>query len=56
MRAKAREIGVRIPDFCPLVNHDAVRAFHEIMQKDLLYMDVQARYVRLKARAAAGTA
>jgi lipopolysaccharide biosynthesis regulator YciM len=34
---------------------DAVRAFHEIMQKDLHYMDVQARYVKLKARAA-GTA
>lgn len=27
MRAKAREIGVRIPDFCPLFNHDDVRAF-----------------------------
>jgi biotin carboxylase len=27
MRMKAREIGVRIPDFCPLFNHDAVRAF-----------------------------
>ena len=22
MRAKARELGVRIPDFCPLFNHD----------------------------------
>ena len=32
-------------------NDEAVRAFHEIMQKDLHYMDVQARYVRLKARA-----
>jgi hypothetical protein len=31
---------------------DAVHAFHEIMQKDLHYMDVQARYVKLKARAA----
>jgi lipopolysaccharide biosynthesis regulator YciM len=31
---------------------EAVRAFHEIMQKDLHYMDAQARYVRLKARAA----
>jgi tetratricopeptide (TPR) repeat protein len=31
---------------------EAVRAFHEIMQKDMHYMDVQARYVRLKARAA----
>lgn len=31
---------------------EAVRAFHEIMQKDLHYMDVQARYVRLKARLA----
>jgi biotin carboxylase len=27
MRVKARELGVRIPDFCPLVNHDAVREF-----------------------------
>ena len=27
MRAKAREIGVRIPDFCPLFNHDEVRDF-----------------------------
>jgi hypothetical protein len=27
MRARAREIGVRIPDFCPIFNHDAVRAF-----------------------------
>ena len=27
MRTKAREIGVRIPDFCPLFHHDAVRAF-----------------------------
>ena len=27
MRAKAREIGVRIPEFCPLFNHDAVRDF-----------------------------
>jgi hypothetical protein len=27
MRMKAREIGVRIPDFCPLFNHDAVREF-----------------------------
>ncbi len=35
---------------------DAVRAFHEIMQKDLHYMDVQARYVKLKARAASQTA
>ena len=34
---------------------DAVHAFHEIMQKDLHYMDAQARYTRLKARAA-GTA
>ena len=25
MRAKAREIGVRIPDFCPILNHDTVR-------------------------------
>jgi tetratricopeptide (TPR) repeat protein len=33
---------------------EAVRVFHEIMQKDLLYMDVQARYVRLKARTATG--
>jgi tetratricopeptide (TPR) repeat protein len=34
---------------------DAVHAFHDIMQKDLHYMDVQARYVRLKARAAGQT-
>jgi hypothetical protein len=27
MRTRARELGVRIPDFCPLVSHDAVRAF-----------------------------
>jgi biotin carboxylase len=27
MRTKAREVGIRIPDFCPIVNHDAVRAF-----------------------------
>jgi hypothetical protein len=27
MRTKAREIGVRIPDFTPIFNHDAVRAF-----------------------------
>jgi hypothetical protein len=27
MRTKARELGVRIPDFCPIVNHEAVRAF-----------------------------
>ena len=27
MRTKAREVGVRIPDFCPLFHHDAVRAF-----------------------------
>ncbi len=27
MRTKAREIGVRIPDFCPLFNHGDVRAF-----------------------------
>lgn len=27
MRTKAREIGVRIPDFCPIFNHDDVRAF-----------------------------
>lgn len=27
MRTKARELGIRIPDFCPLFNHDAVRAF-----------------------------
>jgi lipopolysaccharide biosynthesis regulator YciM len=35
---------------------EAVRAFHEIMQKDLHYMDVQARYIRLKARAAGQSA
>jgi len=34
---------------------EALRAFHEIMQKDLHYMDVQARYVRLKSRAAQST-
>ncbi|HJZ55224.1 MAG TPA: ATPase [Gemmataceae bacterium] len=27
MRVKARELGVTIPDFCPLFNHDAVREF-----------------------------
>ncbi len=27
MRTRAREIGVRIPDFCPIFNHDAVREF-----------------------------
>jgi hypothetical protein len=27
MRVKAREVGVRIPDFCPLFNDDAVRDF-----------------------------
>lgn len=27
MRTKAREVGVRIPDFCPIFNHDEVRAF-----------------------------
>ena len=27
MRTKAREIGVRIPDFCPIFHHDAVREF-----------------------------
>src|SRR5579871_5502298 len=27
MRAKARDIGVRIPDFCPIFNYDAVREF-----------------------------
>ena len=27
MRTKAREVGVRIPDFCPLFHHDAVRDF-----------------------------
>ncbi|MCI0705015.1 MAG: ATPase [Planctomycetia bacterium] len=27
MRVKAREIGVRIPDFCSIFNHDAVRDF-----------------------------
>ncbi len=27
MRTKAREIGVRIPDFCPIFNHDTVRDF-----------------------------
>src|SRR5688500_10869331 len=30
---------------------EAVRAFHEVMQKDLHYMDAQSRYVKLKARA-----
>jgi hypothetical protein len=27
MRVRAREIGVRIPDFCPIFNYDDVRAF-----------------------------
>lgn len=27
MRVRARELGVTIPDFCALANHDAVRAF-----------------------------
>src|SRR6516164_621295 len=27
MRVKAREIGIRIPDFCPISNHDFVREF-----------------------------
>jgi hypothetical protein len=27
MRTKARELGIRIPDFCPIFNHDAVREF-----------------------------
>lgn len=27
MRLKARELGVLIPDFCPIFNHDSVRAF-----------------------------
>jgi hypothetical protein len=27
MRAKAREIGVRIPDFCPIFNHEQVNDF-----------------------------
>jgi hypothetical protein len=27
MRTRARELGARIPDFCPIFNHDAVRAF-----------------------------
>lgn len=27
MRTKARELGIRIPDFCPLWHHDAVREF-----------------------------
>src|SRR5829696_4476423 len=27
MRTKARELGVRIPDFCPITNHEAVREF-----------------------------
>jgi hypothetical protein len=27
MRTRARELGIRIPDFCPLFNHDDVRAF-----------------------------
>lgn len=30
---------------------DAVRAYYDVMQKDLHYMDAQARYVKLKARA-----
>jgi hypothetical protein len=27
MRVKARELGIRIPDFCPLFHHDGVRDF-----------------------------
>ena len=27
MRTRARELGIRIPDFCPIFNHDDVRAF-----------------------------
>jgi biotin carboxylase len=27
MRTKARELGVRIPDFCPIFHHDTVREF-----------------------------
>jgi hypothetical protein len=27
MRTKARELGIRIPDFCAIFNHDLVRAF-----------------------------
>ena len=27
MRTKARELGIRIPDFCPIFNHDSVREF-----------------------------
>ncbi|MBN9118322.1 MAG: ATPase [Planctomycetes bacterium] len=27
MRTKARELGIRIPEFCPLFHHDAVREF-----------------------------
>ena len=27
MRVRARELGVRIPDFCPIFSHDAVREF-----------------------------
>jgi tetratricopeptide (TPR) repeat protein len=36
-------------------NDDALRAFHEVMQSDLHYQDVQERYRRLRAKAA-GTA
>lgn len=35
---------------------EAVRAFYNVMQKDLHYMDAQTRYVKLKARAAGGSA
>jgi carbamoylphosphate synthase large subunit len=27
MRTRARELGIRIPDFCPIINHEAVRDF-----------------------------
>jgi hypothetical protein len=27
MRTRARELNIRIPDFCPIFNHDAIRAF-----------------------------
>jgi len=29
MRVKARELGILVPDFCPIFNHDAVRTFLE---------------------------
>lgn len=33
---------------------DAARAFHDVMEKDLHYMDAQSRYIKLKARTSSG--